>query len=210
MILRYEIINGVVGYVIQNPSCTYDEYVQVCTDYGLPPEMASYWVNMFIDAICSYLVEESSIDKAIQWLQAQTQLGLTLDQVCDKLIAMIAFNWTGSESVVVTRNNQVYREIKQYDVDLSQPPSGVQQVHFSNLAVNLTNNEREVVVLVGRWAFHLSWEDVPEKFKRAYVVWLRFQNLDVPPDLQTYDQNTFNLEDLLMEVDLDKATLIER
>ena len=90
-----------------------------------------------------------------------------------------------------------------------KPLSGIREVHFADIEMNLVNGKKEVVLALDKHFFRLPWKHVPEEFKYAYVAWLRFQKLSVPAEFKLYERNLFDMNNLVMKVDLDKAELLE-
>jgi len=209
MVLTYEIIESIVEYVISNPDKSFDDYVSFAvSNFSFTEEQAQFWLNLFLQAICNSLGLEMSTENAKNWLINQASSGVSLDQLCDKLIAMVAVIWQQDEEIIVTRNGQLYRRIQKYNVDLTQPPSGVHTIHFANINVNVVNGVREAIVMINHWSFSLPWDKLPDRFKQLYVLWLRLQNIPVPQDLQQYVVNNIDVANLYFDINLDEAKLL--
>ncbi len=209
MILKYEIIQGIINHVIQNPDITYNKCVNLAVNYyGFTEDRAEFWIDLFLNAICNNLGVEISENEVKNWIINQVNNNVTVDQLCDKLIAMVAAIWDEDEEIIVTRNNQLYRRIQKYNIDLSQPSTGIHSVHFANISVNTINGEREAIVTVGRWSYSLPWNKLPDRFKQLYVAWLRLQNLAVPQNLQQYITNNIDISNLYFDINLNEAVLL--
>ena len=209
MILEYKIIQGIFSYVTQNPDVTYDECVNLAVNYyNFTEDRAKFWIDLFLNAICNNLGVETSVSEAKNWINNQVNNNVTIDQLCDKLIAIVAAVWDEDEEIVVTRNNQLYRKIQKYNIDLSQPPTGIHSVHFANISINTVNGGREAIITVGRWSYSLPWDKLPDRFKQLYVAWLRLQNANIPDDLQQYVTDNIDISNLYFDINLDEAVLL--
>jgi len=84
-------------------------------------------------------------------------------------------------------------------------------ISFNKIYVNTVAFEgAEIIFSYGDKWYRMKWDNVPDRFKQLYVLYLRLQGIEVPSSLQDYIVSTLNVEDLQIELDLSLAEEMEK
>ena len=84
------------------------------------------------------------------------------------------------------------------------------KINFHQIENNEAFGEREIVFPVqGKW-FRMKWNNVPEKYKQLYVVYLKLQGIPIPAWLKKYETKITSVDDTTIEIDLTKCEEITK
>lgn len=81
----------------------------------------------------------------------------------------------------------------------------IAKIPFNLIKVNSVDGRLEVVFPYGSDFYRCDWEDVPDRFKELYVLFLRLSGCSVPEYFEDYVVDIIDVEDLDIEFDLDKC-----
>jgi len=214
--LKYVILT--IKYAIDSDTLTKDSIV----DYlmyisGMDNDTAIDWIDTFVAAICKIALHDVDFDFAFSWVKNQASAGMTAEHIAYLLTSticnlMLADDPSIDRVDVILDGNVVQKFEMATEIDLAEPPkSGTVKLHFSKFNVNEVNRRKAVVFTLnnGKWTYQIDFNDMPDKFKYFYVLYLRLLGKQIPDDLSGYVANAIQIDDLSIEVDLLKATLVE-
>ena len=79
------------------------------------------------------------------------------------------------------------------------------EIPFHLIRVNIRNGKLEIVFPYGNDWYRCDWDNVPERFKHLYVVWLKLQGKKIPEHLKEYEVETVSVKSTKIRIDLDKC-----
>jgi len=81
----------------------------------------------------------------------------------------------------------------------------VVKIPFNLMSVNQGREGLEVIFRYGNAWYKLPWDEVPDRYKELYVVYLKLSGIEVPEWLRTYDVDTVDISAIDIEIDLNKC-----
>lgn len=216
--LNFKYVILIIKYVIETDNLTKDSIV----DYlmyisGMDNDTAIGWIDLFVSAICKVALHDVDFDFALSWVKNQASIGITADHIASLLTATICSLILASDpsinEVDVIMDGDVVQKFKRTnEINLIEPPrSGFVKMYFSKFNINDVNGVRYVTFSLnkGKSVYQIKFDDMPDKFKYLYVLYLRLVGVNIPEDLSGYITNTIQVDDLSIEVDLSKSSLVE-
>jgi len=209
MILYYEWVTQSINDCLNNyDTLTYEEcYTNAANSSEHTLDESQWWLDKFICMIGLHHGKPQTFDTYKELVfKSYNNLGKTIDEIHELHFGLISVRFDIIDIVKVYKNGKLYKELNR--TTGSQPPTGIQSVHFANIFVTETNGNRDVIVTVDKWSYSYSWNELDERFKRIYVASLQMKNISVPDDLQQYIADTVDISNLYFDINLDNATLL--